>query len=283
MRICVICAMVASALLASIAQADPPQRSLPIVDSLDLDDFETNLKADPQFLLLLQAQDRDHAEALIRAGQKQRPASRLWAADVQELFAGDQFAGKRLQGAERTAHFKHALVYLQESHDAAVEALKKAPDKPLREVLQGLQVNLALAALEAGETGLARKHAEDSLLNNQDRKSSQFGNIIHDANQILGRCALREGKLADAKTYLLKAGATPGSPQLNSFGPQMQLARELVEKGEKEAVLQYLDLVSLFWAPEQEPAEPNQPLEPLIAGWRREIAEGRVPTGAQWR
>ena len=171
-RICVICAMVASALLASVAQADPPQRSLPIVDSLDLDDFETNLKADPQFLLLLQA---------------------------------------------------------------------------------------------------------------QDRKSSQFGNIIHDANQILGRCALRAGKLADAKTYLLKAGATPGSPQLNSFGPQMLLARELVEKGEKETVLQYLDLVSLFWTPEQEPAEPNQPHEPLIAGWKREISEGKIPVGSQWR
>jgi hypothetical protein len=50
------------------------------------------------------------------------------------------------------------------------------------------------------------------------------GNVIHNANQILGRCALREGKLIDAPEYLLKADTTPGSPQLNSSGPQMHLS-----------------------------------------------------------
>jgi hypothetical protein len=67
--------VVASALLASVAMADPPQRSLPSVSTKDLDDCETKLKSDPQYLMRLLAQDRDKAEALIRRAKAktQRP------------------------------------------------------------------------------------------------------------------------------------------------------------------------------------------------------------------
>jgi hypothetical protein len=276
-------AMLASGLLASVAIADPSQRLLPSVSTKDLDDCETKLKADPQYLMHLLAKDRDKAESLIRAGQKHRPASHLWSQDVQTLFAVDLFTGKRLQGKERIAHFKYSLEYLQESYNVAVEALKKAPDERLQEVLLSLQIDLALAALEAGETELAKKLAAETLHKNTDSQHWNYGNIIHNANQILGRVALREGKLADAKTYLLKAGATPGSPQLNSFGPQMQLPRELLEKGQEETVLHYLDLVSKFWASDKEQSELSKQHAALIAGWKREIAEGKIPTGAQWR
>ncbi|MCH8048250.1 MAG: hypothetical protein IID44_31530 [Planctomycetes bacterium] len=148
------------------------------------------------------------------------------------------------------------------------------------------------AVTDAGLKELARSKSLQSLelscpkvteAGLKDLVNWNYGNIIHNANQILGRSALREGKLADAKTYLLKGGATPGSPQLNSFGPQMQLARELLEKGEKEPVLQYLDLVSKFWASDKEQSELSKQHAALIAGWKREIAEGKIPTGAQWR
>jgi serine/threonine-protein kinase len=268
------------------AMADASQLSLPSVSTKDLDDYETRLK-DPQYLMMeLLAEGRDKAEALIRAGQKQRPGAHLWALDIQTLFAGDQFTGKSLQGKQRVAHFKHALEYLQETYDLTVEALKKAPNEMLQQVLPDLQIDLAHAALEANETELAKQHATETLQKNTDETSDHYGNVIHNANQILGRCALREGKLADAKAYLLKAGATPGSPQLNSFGPQMQLARELLEKGEKETVLQYLDLVSKFWASDNEESAPGKQISEehaaLIAGWKREIAEGKIPTATQW-
>lgn len=266
--------------------ADPSQRSLPSVSTKDLDDYETSLK-DPQYSVMeLLAEDRDKAEALIRAGQKQRPDAHLWAMDVQTLFAADQFTGKSLQGIKRVAHFKHSLEYLQESYDITVEALKKAPNEQLQRVLPGLQIDLAHAALEANETELAKQHATETLRKNTDDTNDNYGNVIHNANQILGRCALREGKLADAKEYLLKAGATPGSPQLNSYGPQLQLARELLEKGEKETVLQYLDLVSKFWTSDSEESALGKQVSTehaaLIAGWKREITEGKIPIGAQW-
>jgi serine/threonine protein kinase len=264
----------------------PSQRSFSSVSAEDIAEYEAMSK-DPQYSLMkLLAEDRDKAEALIRAGQKQRPGAHLWAIDVQTLFAADQFTAKSLLGEKRVAHFKHALEYLQESYEITVESLKKAPSEQLQEVLPDLQLDLALAALEAGETELAKKHAAETLQKNTDETSDHYGNVIHNANQILGRCALREGNLADAKAYLLKAGATPGSPQLNSFGPQLHLARELLEKGEKETVLQYLDLVSKFWASDNEESALGKQISEeraaLIAGWKREIAEGKIPIGAQW-
>ncbi|MEM8947647.1 MAG: RNA polymerase subunit sigma-24, partial [Planctomycetota bacterium] len=37
------------------------------------------------------------------------------------------------------------------------------------------------------------------------------------------------------------------SPQMDSFGPNMTLAKELLEKGEKEVVLEYFELCRTFW------------------------------------
>ena len=59
------------------------------------------------------------------------------------------------------------------------------------------------------------------------------GDTVHNANAVLGLVALQDGRVADAKAYLLKAGATTGSPVLGSFGPSMLLARRLVEHGER--------------------------------------------------
>ncbi len=269
-----------------VAMTDPTQRSRPSVSAEDLAEYEAVIKAPQYSLMKLLAEDRDKAEALIRAGQKQRPGAHLWALDIQTLFAADQFTGKSLQGEERVAHFKHALEYLQESYNLNVETLKKAPNEQLQQVLPSLQIDLAQAALEANETELAKQHATETLQNNTDDTNDDYGNVIHNANQILGRCALREDSLADAKAYLLKAGATPGSPQLNSYGPQMTLARELLEKGEKETVLQYLDLTCKFWASDKDESALGKQISnehaALIAGWKREIAEGKIPTATQW-
>lgn len=74
-----------------------------------------------------------------------------------------------------------------------------------------------------------------------------YGNAIHKANLAFGSIALDTGDVELAKEYLLKAGKTPGSPQLNSFGPNMSLAKQLLERGEKDVVLQYFDLCRTFW------------------------------------
>jgi glutathione S-transferase len=59
--------------------------------------------------------------------------------------------------------------------------------------------------------------------------------------------ALRGGEVAEAKRYLLLAGKTPGSTSLAAQGPNMALARDLLERGESAAVLQYLEECGSFW------------------------------------
>ena len=74
-----------------------------------------------------------------------------------------------------------------------------------------------------------------------------YGNAINLGHSVLGLLALREGKIAVAVEELHKAGTTPGSPQLNSFGPSTQLARALARKGEFDATLKYMEQCRSFW------------------------------------
>lgn len=79
------------------------------------------------------------------------------------------------------------------------------------------------------------------------RNDWNYGNAIHKANLALGRLALREDDIAASKEYLKRAGETTGSPQLDSFGPNMTLAKELFERGERQALIEYFELCDRFW------------------------------------
>jgi len=74
-----------------------------------------------------------------------------------------------------------------------------------------------------------------------------YGNAIHFGNMVLGQVALRQGEVEKAEMYLLRSGETPGSPQLDTFGPNMSLAKELLEAKRLDAVLKYFELCSKFW------------------------------------
>jgi hypothetical protein len=74
-----------------------------------------------------------------------------------------------------------------------------------------------------------------------------YGNAIYYGNFVLGRIAAREDNLVLAGQYLLAAGATPGSPQLDSFGPNVTLAKELIENGQSDVVLQYFAICKHLW------------------------------------
>lgn len=132
------------------------------------------------------------------------------------------------------------------------------------EARQDILPELAKAALDAGETAKARGYAEE-LLKATNRESWNYGNAIHHGHLILGRIALREGDLNTAKEQLLAAGDTPGSPQLDSFGPNMVLAKELLEKGEKQAVLEYFKRCGSFWKKGD------------LETWTREVQDGKIP------
>lgn len=119
-----------------------------------------------------------------------------------------------------------------------------------------------------GKIETARRYADELLRLAGDYKNDwNYGNAIHKGNLILGRIALREGDMNAARQYLRNAGNTPGSPQLNSFGPNMSLARELPEVGESEIVLEYLELCGNFWKSEFSE----------IRKWSKLVKNGKIP------
>jgi hypothetical protein len=136
-------------------------------------------------------------------------------------------------------------------------------------------------------------HAARALMELHPSKEWWYGNVIDELNQALGMAAFREGRTADAGRYLIAAGKTPGSPQLDSFGPSMVLAQQLLNSGHTRVVIQYLDLVAKYWA--QMPksiiwryskSKPSvivsframdQRNAAQIENWKREIRAGKKP------
>ena len=110
---------------------------------------------------------------------------------------------------------------------------------------------LSAAAKESfvvGQTESAKRYADELLaLAQKLPRDWNYGNAIHNGNMVLGRVAAKSGQLDLAKSYLLKAGGTPGSPQLDTFGPNMGLAQDLLALGEQEAVLAYFHDCRKFW------------------------------------
>jgi hypothetical protein len=98
------------------------------------------------------------------------------------------------------------------------------------------------------QDGKAKHLAEEYLtMARQNPDSWNFGNAVHAANTVLGLLALENGRVDEAVVFLHRAGATPGSPQLNSYGPNMLLAKKLLEAGRVESVLAYLEQCRKFW------------------------------------
>jgi hypothetical protein len=107
---------------------------------------------------------------------------------------------------------------------------------------------LALTAVKLGQDERAKAYANQLLAAaKRDVGGWNYGNAIHDGHMVLGLVALRSDDISTADRQLLEAGDTTGSPQLNSFGPNMTLASELLKKGERNTVLDYFDLCRKFW------------------------------------
>jgi len=263
---------------------------LPFQDPQTVGEFMTGLESDTTgyYFLWLAGTHPRKAETFLRAAEKQAPSRQPWAGMVTLLFSTEAEEARRLPAAARTAIFQHALAYLQEWYDRTAAAARTAPaDQQIAEALLSLKADLAVAALEAGQVDAARKHAGEALAANTDTRNWNYGNVVHDMNQVLGRAALRAGNRAEARRALLAAGATPGSPQLDSFGPRFVLARELLDKGEKDVVLQYLDSVGKFWG-HNDPKRPERITlvvehRELLAKWKQEIAAGKTPNDLNWR
>jgi hypothetical protein len=198
--------------------------------------------------------DAAMAENLYRRAEAADPQNAEWPSELGHLY---QLGIARETGEARQAKAKAALAAYERSlqrvqGEAAIDRASLLPDA-------------ARMALEAGDLAKARSYADELLAAGSASRDWMTGNAIHQGHLILGRIALRGHDLAQAKEHLLAAGKTPGSPQLNSFGPNMSLAKELLEAGERQAVLEYLKLCRSFWNRGE------------LEAWSKEIQAAKIP------
>ncbi len=158
-------------------------------------------------------------------------------------------------------HIKLARIYEQKMRTSSGDDRKRVAAHALEELEQARELSPGLnrsthvlkdvvtAAFESGQIKKAKGYATKLLDSaHQDQATTNPGQAINDGHLVLGRLALIDGDVAAAKHHLLEAGKTPGSPILNSFGPNMTLAKELLDRGEWQTVLEYFDLCGKFWS-----------------------------------
>ncbi|WP_145170666.1 tetratricopeptide repeat protein [Gimesia aquarii] len=216
------------------------------------------LKLDPENLQLLEnaakffmLTDPELAEESLLKAQSLDKNNPKWSAELGQLYSLNII---KKSGNNERAEAKRALDQLEISYNLS-SGIEQA----------ALLAQLANAAMAAQETTKAKEYAEIML--SKDGSDWNSGDNIHHGNITLGRIAFAAGDVKTAKEHLLKAGNTSGSPQLNSFGPNMSLAKELLQEGEKDVVLKYLVLCAKFWESGKDRLEK----------WLITVKEGRIP------
>ena len=197
--------------------------------------------------------DRPIAEDLLKKGAVLEPQNPQWPSALGHLYL---LGSRRKTPEEVKLAAAAALLQYERAFALTSEAYKSY-----------LLKDLAKTAFDADETDKAGKYAEQMLQEaNLQRKDWNRGNDIFFGNLILGRLALKAGDIEQAKHFLIESGKTPGSPQLNSFGPNMTLAKGLLEKGQTEVVLEYFDLCAKFWR-----------YQPRLGEWTAAVKQGTIP------
>lgn len=132
------------------------------------------------------------------------------------------------------------------------------------EVLPGL----AKTAFLAGEIDAAQSHARELLqVAPQYTRDRLYGDALYDGYSVMGRVALRHDNLTLARQYLLNAATTPGSPALTQKGPDMTLAKEMLEKQQAPTVLRFFILCRDFWKSDNG----------RLAAWSDAVAKHKMP------
>ena len=121
--------------------------------------------------------------------------------------------------------------------------------------------DIAAAVVLAAEV----KNAGDLLVAAGNTDPTLRGDEIFVVNDALGRAAFLRQDYMAAGDYLLKAADTPGSPALHTFGPDFWLARALLQAGQRDVVLTFMERCKAFWP------------KPALDEWISVIKDGGSP------
>ncbi len=177
--------------------------------------------------------------------QAQELAERAYAIKPTDHDIASFLAGLYWRDARHSSAKEEVRNMAAKSVKIFEQALKDAHDS--RERFYDLP-DAAQASLEAGDYERAASYSKELLsLADQADFMKDNSDALHYGNIVLGRIALAKGDIATASASLLRAGIIKGNPHLDTFGPNMMLAKELLDKGERKPVLEYFDLCGKFW------------------------------------
>jgi hypothetical protein len=185
------------------------------------------------------------AERILHRLYEKDPTNREWPNELCRLYTMFGIPGEQNNDAAKTA---------TEAYSRVLEVTR---DPKARQSLAG---DMADADFKAGNmegaAALARIYLESP-----DRSA------IQRANTMLGRIALRAGDTDGAKQHLLDSAKPPAAVYVSVAGPMLVLAKELLDKGQREIVLEYLQDCITLWPHGQD----------VLHIWIEDIRNGRIP------
>ncbi len=219
----------------------------------NLDKYNGNLEVIANAADFFTTIDTPLAEKLIKQAAVADPANPKWSVTLGHLLTLDMTRanGETRRGLAAKAYEQYALAY---------PATNNEEEKAI------LLSRLPVSAFEAGDFKNARVWAAEVLNQAATNQSWMMADPVHHAHIVLGRIALINGDVAEARQRLVQAGRTSGSPVLNSFGPNMTLAKDLLEKGERDAVIKYFELCANFWKDQGK-----------LQQWTARVRAGEIP------
>lgn len=183
------------------------------------------------------------------------------------LAAQSSYIEKGQTNEARQVHKEISNLLDQRKYPRAIHALQVAKNE--KERFYALD-DAAKESLNVGKKDEAKTYADElASLMDKYKDDGNYGNAVQDVNIVRGRLALAGGKIDEAKADLIKAGKSPGSWTMNSFGPNMSLAKDLLEKGQRDVVLEYFDLCRRFWSTNMNEGQLDQ--------WSRDVKAGKIP------
>jgi tetratricopeptide (TPR) repeat protein len=205
--------------------------------------------------MLLEHTDEQLGEEYLRKGQELEPDNFEWHERLGlHLFLSG------IRDAPPEERRKRAEKALEEYEKAAT--LCRVPER--RQLILEYQ---AKTAIESGNLEKAEWYARKLLASAGNPTAPLCGNALHHGNLILGRVALQRGDVEKAEEHLMAAGSRHAILQREVCGPNMALAKELLERGEREVVLRFLKLWEGSWAKRLGD----------LAKWTEAIENGEIP------
>jgi hypothetical protein len=133
--------------------------------------------------------------------------------------------------ANRTIDPKEKMRLLREAL-----ALVAEPAKP------GVLSNLTVAEFDAGDDAAAESNAQQLLTS-----APKNPNAYNLAQTVLGRIAAAKGDLKEAKTRLMASITMPAGINNAVFQPNMTLAQDIYDSGDRDGVIQFLEASRALW------------------------------------